>query len=338
MDISFSIIVPVYNRPDEIRELLQSLSLQTSKDFEVVIVEDGSTLTCENVCREYRDKLNLKYFAKPNTGRSDTRNYGMDRASGNYFIFFDSDCVIPPKYIEIIRLNLSTDYVDCFGAPDTDDKSFSNTQRAISYAMTSFFSTGGIRGGKSKNFVPRSFNMGFSKDVYAKVGGFRNMIGEDQDISIRIKDEGFSTALFKNAVVYHKRRVSLKKFYRQTNTFGKGRMVLYKLHRNSLRFMHLMPLFFVGGNILLLVLSFFCLWFLCPIAVYIVAVFFDSLYRNKNIAIAAVSVVAVYTQLFGYGLGLLDEILTSRAWKITHTSLQHCKSNRQINSQEKLYK
>ena len=202
----FSIIIPVYNRPDEVRELLESLVGQTCKDFELLLVEDGSTRRCDEVAGEYSDRLTIRYFYKENSGRSLTRNYGMERAEGRYLVFFDSDCIIPPSYFETVRRRLEEAYVDCYGGPDAAHRSFSRLQKAINYAMTSFFTTGGIRGGKGsmEKFTPRTFNMGFSKEVYDRVGGFADMFGEDIDLSLRIRDAGFTTALFRDAYVYHK--------------------------------------------------------------------------------------------------------------------------------------
>ena len=233
----FSVIIPVYNRPDEVRELLESLSKQTLKDFEVLLIEDGSVNRCDTVAQEFDKDLNICYFYKENSGRSLTRNYGMERASGEYLIFFDSDCIIPERYFEIVKARLEEDYVDCFGGPDAAHTSFSNLQKAISYSMTSFFTTGGIRGGKKgmEKFTPRTFNMGFSKEVYKRVGGFKDMFGEDIDLSLRIQKAGFHTVLIRDAFVYHKRRVSFRSFYRQVSVFGRARVDLYLLHPESLK-------------------------------------------------------------------------------------------------------
>lgn len=324
-NIKLSIIVPVYNRPDEVSELLESLSIQTDKDFEVLIVEDGSSLKCDEVCRAYEGKLDLHYYFKPNSGRSETRNYGMDRASGNYFIIFDSDCIMPSEYIKTVKRYLNEDYVDCYGGPDAADSSFNDMQKAISYAMTSMLTTGGIRGAtKNVNkFSPRSFNMGISKEVYEKIGGYKNMIGEDIDLSFRIKEAGFKTRLFPEARVYHKRRVDLKKFFRQVNTFGKARILLNTLHPGTLKLVHMLPACFVIGNIFLMlgaIISLICRWtywwiWLLPIAVYVLAIFVESYIRNKKLKIAFMSIAACYSQLFGYGTGFINEFITRKASK-----------------------
>lgn len=325
MELKLSVIVPVYNRPDEVRELLESLSHQTDTDFEVVIVEDGSTQPCQEVCGQFASSLRLVYLTKPNSGRSETRNYGMDRASGNYFIVFDSDCIMPPHYIATVKRCLAEDYVDCFGGPDSADDSFSDMQKAINYSMTSIMTTGGIRGATKKvdSFSPRSFNMGISKACYEKVGGYKNMIGEDIDLSIRIKTAGFRTKLFPEAFVYHKRRVSLRKFFRQVNTFGHARLLLQQLHPGSLKVVYLLPAAFVLGHIFLLLLALLTgslLWLL-PIVLYVICIFLESLLKNKSLKVAVYSIAAAYTQLSGYGFGFLNEWLTRKASKTTQEEL-----------------
>lgn len=307
----FSIIIPVYNRPAEVRELLESLAGQTCKDFEVIIVEDGSSVTCDAVIQEFSDRLDVKYFFKPNSGRSQTRNYGMERINGEYLIFFDSDCIIPFDYFRTVDKKLKEHFVDCYGGPDAAHVSFSNLQKAINYSMTSFFTTGGIRGGKRgmEKFVPRTFNMGFSKKVYNTVGGFKDMFGEDIDLSTRIADAGFSVALFQDAFVYHKRRVSLKSFYRQVNVFGMARIDLYLLHPKSLKLVHCFPAAFVLGTIIMVISSFFFKWALLPLLIYIAAIFIGAWIKNRNIGVATLAIVASFIQLFGYGNGFLSAFI-----------------------------
>lgn len=304
----FSIIIPVYNRPQEVRELLESLAAQTNTDFEVLIVEDGSTLKCDSVVREFEDKLLIRYFFKPNSGRSKTRNYGMKRAEGKYLVFFDSDCIIPPDYFYIVSQFLQVQYADCYGGPDNAHASFTPLQKAINYSMTSFFTTGGIRGGKRglEKFAPRTFNMGFSQEVYQKVGGFKDMFGEDIDLSTRIREAGFSVELIREAFVYHKRRVSWKSFYRQVYVFGRARIDLYLLHPGSLKLVHCFPAAFVLGTVVLAAGSIFCRWSLLPIAIYALALFLESLGKNRNVKVAVLSVWAGFVQLWGYGVGFLS--------------------------------
>lgn len=306
----FSIIIPVYNRPQEVKELLDSLSEQRYKNFEVLIIEDGSCVPCEGIVETFEKKLDIKYFFKSNSGRSKTRNYGMERATGEYFIFFDSDCIIPPEYFEKVSAHLEEKYADCYGGPDAAHVSFSNLQKAINYSMTSFFTTGGIRGGKKglEKFVPRTFNMGFSKAVYKEVGGFKDMFGEDIDLSTRIADAGFSTALFQDAYVYHKRRVSLKSFYKQVYVFGMARIDLYQLHPQSLKLVHCFPAAFVIGTIVLFFLSFFTFWAFLPLGIYIVALFTGAFSKNKSLTVALLAVWTSFVQLFGYGNGFLSAL------------------------------
>ena len=315
----FSVIIPVYNRPDEVRELLESLSKQTLKDFEVLLIEDGSVNRCDTVAQEFDKDLNICYFYKENSGRSLTRNYGMERASGEYLIFFDSDCIIPERYFEIVKARLEEDYVDCFGGPDAAHSSFSNLQKAISYSMTSFFTTGGIRGGKKgmEKFTPRTFNMGLSKEVYKRVGGFKDMFGEDIDLSLRIQKAGFHTVLIRDAFVYHKRRVSFRSFYRQVSVFGRARVDLYLLHPESLKIVHLLPAAFVLGSLILILLSFFCIWALLPLIVYFLALFFESLVCNHSLRIAGLSVLTSIIQLGGYGIGFLSAFIKKVVFRQT---------------------
>lgn len=319
----FSIIIPVFNRPDEVDELLASLTRQTDKGFEVLVIEDGSTIPCDGICRKYEEQLDLHYYFKPNSGRSETRNFGMERASGDWFVIYDSDVIVPPHYIATVRAELKKNPVDCYGGPDAADASFSDVQKAINYSMTSIMTTGGIRGAtKNKaKFSPRSFNMGISRKCFETVGGYKNMIGEDIDLSIRIQQAGFKTTLIPEAYVYHKRRVDLRKFFRQVNTFGKGRVLLGEIHPGSLKIVHLLPAAFVLGNIALVLLAFWSPWFLLPIGIYILGLFIESLVKNKSVKIALLSIVAAYIQLFGYGTGFLGECITHKARKAKQEEL-----------------
>ena len=307
----YSIIVPVYNRPDEVAELLESLNAQTVKDFEVVLIEDGSQVPCKEVAERYSDRLNIRYTSKPNSGRSDSRNVGMKEATGNFFLFFDSDCVLPPHYFEQLEKAVSETDFDCYGGPDAAHDSFTNLQKAISYTMTSFFTTGGIRGGKRQmeKFMPRTFNMGFKREVYEKVGGFKDMFGEDIDLSLRIQEAGFSIVLLRDVFVYHKRRVSLKKFYRQVNQFGKARISLYLLHPKALKAVHALPTLFTLGSALLLILSIWSWLWLTPLVAYILLLFGDALRVTRRLSIALLALPVGFIQLVGYGLGFLQSYI-----------------------------
>lgn len=304
----YSVIVPVYNRPEEVRELMESLARQTAGNFEVVIVEDGSTVPCREIVEEYVPKVNAHYIYKDNEGRSIARNAGMEAAKGDYFIFFDSDCVIPADYFQKLNNMSRQDPFDCFGGPDAADASFSTTQKAINHAMTSFLTTGGIRGGKVslEKFTPRTFNMGFSREVYNKVGGFREMFSEDIDMSSRIRLAGFSIGLYPDLPVYHKRRVDFRKFFRQVYVFGMSRITLTLLYPGSLKAVHCLPAVFVVGVVLMAVLAAVCTpWWLLPLGVYLLAVFVAALVSTRSAVIAAKAVPASVIQLGGYGLGFI---------------------------------
>ncbi len=280
----FSVIVPVYNRIDEVEDLMASLEAQTCMNFEVVIVEDGSTMPCEDAVRRHPG-VRSKYFYKCNEGRSIARNYGMERAEGDYFIFFDSDCVIPERYFEILSRELDSTPVDCFGGPDAAHDSFSSTQKAINYAMTSFLTTGGIRGGRMslEKFTPRTFNMGFSREVYEGVGGFREMFSEDIDMSTRIRQAGFGIALIRPAYVYHKRRVDFRKFFRQVHVFGMSRITLHLLYPGSMKAVHTLPALAVLAGVVLILLGIFVSpWWLLPLGVYLVAIFLSAILITRS--------------------------------------------------------
>ncbi|MCF6365959.1 MAG: glycosyltransferase [Bacteroidales bacterium] len=317
--MSLSLIIPVYNRPDEVDELLESLTKQTIRDFEVIIVEDGSQRKCDNIVNSYSTQLNIKYFFKENSGPGTSRNYGAERASGNYFVILDSDCIIPEKYIEIVLKNLNEDYTDAYGGPDKAHKSFSNFQKAVNYSMTSLFTTGGIRG-KSENvdkFFPRSFNMGYSKEVFEKTGGFSKMrFGEDIDLSIRIIKNKFKTRLIKDAFVYHKRRTSIKQFFKQVYNSGIARINLYKKYPESLKIVHSFPSVFISCVFLLLIFSFFISpYFLLPVILHILLIFSDSSIKNSSLKIGAVSIITSYIQFIGYGSGFIFAFIKNVIFK-----------------------
>jgi glycosyltransferase involved in cell wall biosynthesis len=316
--MKYSIIVPVFNRPDEIDELLESLTHQTFNDFEVIIVEDGSQKPCKEVCDKYTDKLNLKYFMKENSGPGQSRNYGTERSEGEYLLILDSDVVLPENYLYAIEEELQRDKADAFGGPDRAHDSFTDTQKAISYSMTSFFTTGGIRGGKKKmdKFYPRSFNMGIRREVYNKLGGFSKMrFGEDIDFSIRIFKAGCKCRLFPGAWVYHKRRTDFRKFWRQVYNSGIARINLYKKYPESLKLVHLLPMVFTVGVGICCILAMTGVIIkaplltalgLLPLLLYSLLIFTDSSIQNKSIKIGILSIRAAFTQLTGYGCGFIE--------------------------------
>jgi dephospho-CoA kinase len=310
----FSIIIPVYNRPDEIKELLDSLLLSTYKtDYEIVIVEDGSTIACKDVVENYTSKLNISYYFKPNSGPGDSRNFGMKNAKGDYFIIFDSDCIIPDNYLSEVEKESKSNFVDCFGGPDKALKSFSRIQKAINFAMTSFITTGGIRGGSEKitKFQPRSFNMGISKKAFTHSNGFGNIHpGEDPDLSIRLWKLGYQTRLFTNAFVYHKRRIDWEKFSIQVSKFGKARPILNHWYPEYSKPTFWFPTLFSVGFIFSVILLFFLFdWPLKLYFGYFVLVFLISSIQNRSVLIGFLSIVAVWKQFFGYGFGFLKSFV-----------------------------
>ena len=323
--MKFSIIIPVYNRPDEVDELLQSLCEQTVKDFEVIIVEDGSINPCKDVCSKYAGILSLHYYAKENSGPGQSRNYGAERANGKYVIILDSDVVLPSGYLQAIEEELAQQPCEAFGGPDAAHPDFTPVQKAISYSMTSFFTTGGIRGGKAKldKFYPRSFNMGIRHDVYLKLGGFSKMrFGEDIDFSYRIVEAGYKPRLFPDAWVWHKRRTDFRKFFRQVYNSGIARINLEKRHPGTMKLVHLLPTVFTVGVIALILISavgralmhyvdhdqFYWMCFApwIPILFYSLLICFDSSIKNKSLKVGILSIPAAFVQLMGYGLGFIE--------------------------------
>lgn len=305
----YSVIIPVYNRPDEVDELLQSLTQQSFKDFEVIVVEDGSSIPCKPVTEKYQELLDVHYYDKPNSGPGQTRNYGVERSKGEYLIILDSDCILPEGYFLAVEEELQHEAADAFGGPDRAHESFTNIQKAINYSMTSFFTTGGIRGGKKKmdKFYPRSFNMGIRKSTYEALDGFSPMrFGEDIDFSIRLFKNGNKVCLFPSAWVYHKRRTDWHKFFRQVYNSGIARINLYKKYPDSLKLVHLLPAAFTLGVLFFLVGSLFCTWSLLPLGLFCLLIFADSSIQNKSIKIGFLSIIASFIQLSGYGCGFLD--------------------------------
>ena len=326
--MKYSIIIPVFNRPDEVDELLESLCQQTVKDFEVLIVEDGSQHDCKAVIGKYTDRLDIKYFMKANSGPGQSRNYGAERAQGDYLIILDSDVVLPDDYLQAVNQELTLNPTAAFGGPDASHPSFTPVQKAISYSMTSFFTTGGIRGGKAKldKFYPRSFNMGIRRDVYQKLGGFSKMrFGEDIDFSYRIVEAGYQPRLFQEAWVWHKRRTDFRKFFRQVYNSGIARINLEKRHPGTLKIVHLLPTLFTIGVIGLILLfvcglmissfgsvqvkpqgQLLCQMALLPLALYALIIFIDSSIKNRDLYVGLLSIPAAFVQLMGYGLGFIE--------------------------------
>ena len=316
--MKYSVIVPVYNRPNECEELLESLTHQTQHDFEVIIVEDGSSVPCRDVVERYAEKLAVHYYDKPNSGPGQTRNYGVERANGEYVIILDSDVVLPDGYFAAIDAELAANPCDAFGGPDRAHESFSTTQKAINYAMTSFFTTGGIRGGKAKldKFYPRSFNMGVRREVYQALEGFSAMrFGEDIDFSTRIFKSGYRCRLFPEAWVYHKRRTDLKKFFKQVHNSGIARIHLSHRHPGTHKLVHLLPAVFTLGVAFLLVLALLSLCFGCeigtlvslsPLLLFALLIGVDATRQSRSLAVGVTAIAAAFVQLTGYGTGYLS--------------------------------
>lgn len=304
----FSIIIPVFNRPDELEELLESLTRQTDTRFEVIVVEDGSSRKSDFIVEKYKSSLNLIYFEKPNSGPGLSRNAGAGKARYDYLIFFDSDCIVPPEYIEKVQEFLAENRFDAYGGPDAALPSFTPIQKAISYSMTSFFTTGGIRGGKKSmdRFHPRSFNLGVSRKAFEALEGYGKMrFGEDIDFSLRLIENGFQTVLIPEALVYHKRRSNFRQFFKQVHNSGIARINLHLAHPGSLKPVHLLPAMFVAGMACLFPLAcFFPALLLIPIS-YSTLIFFDSWVQTRSVNVAFLSIGAAWTQLAGYGTGFL---------------------------------
>jgi glycosyltransferase involved in cell wall biosynthesis len=314
LELHFSIIIPVYNRPQEIEELLDSLTKQSfDKKFEVIIVEDGSTLKADKIVNEFSNVLDVKYFFKKNSGAGTSRNYGMEKATGNYFIIFDSDCIIPPDYLNEVEQGLNLNFTDAYGGADAAHHSFTTIQKAINYSMTSFLTTGGIRGSKKAvgKFQPRSFNLGISKEAFKITNGFSKMkIGEDIDLTFRLWDADFETQFIEKAYDFHKRRSTFKQFFKQTFAFGNGRPFLNRKYPGTAKITFWFPSLFllalVGSLLFLIVdLRVFAVMF----GLYFILIFIDSLFKNKNIAVAFTSIITTLIQFGGYGLGFIKGYL-----------------------------
>jgi len=310
----YSVVIPVYNRPDEIDELLESLINQSYTNFEVLIIEDGSTEKCDHIVEKYGDKLRISYYFKPNSGQGFSRNFGFEKATGDFYVVFDSDCLIPSNYFETVDNFIEKHNLDAWGGPDRAHESFTTIQKAISYSMTSVFTTGGIRGSKKRlgDFHPRSFNMGISKEVFEKTKGYKiTRMGEDIEFSIRIIEAGFKTGLVEEAFVYHKRRTSLSQFYNQLHFFGRARINVSRFYPNEIKVVHIFPALFTLG--------FISIWFtplvsfnlfrigLTVLGLYYTLIFLDAISKSKSLSVASVSIATSFTQLFAYGVGFLTE-------------------------------
>ncbi len=313
----YSVIVPVYNRPQEVAELLESLTRQTFQDFEVVLVEDGSTLSSEKVFEQYSGKLSIHYFFKANTGPGPSRNFGFEKARGKYFVVFDSDCILPPHYFESVETFLKNEKIDAWGGPDRGMKDFSPLQQAMAFTMSSILTTGGIRGGKQKAFQPRSFNMGISREVFEKTNGFHfDRFAEDIELSVRIRKLGFKTALIPDAFVYHKRRTSLSEFFKQVSNFGKGRILVGSKHPGEVKITHWFPAFFLLGLLTIPILYLFtpstAQLLSSAYGVYVLLVAIDCFISTHSFKVSLLSIPSVFIQMIGYGQGFLKTLFAAK--------------------------
>ncbi|HRI79228.1 MAG TPA: glycosyltransferase [Cyclobacteriaceae bacterium] len=313
-DPKYSVVIPVYNRPKELDELLQSLAEQSFRNFEVLIVEDGSKETSQSVYEKYSSILSIQYFFKPNSGPGPSRNFGFERAKGEYFVVFDSDCLLPSNYFETVEKSLASQPLDAWGGPDRGHEKFTPLQQAMAYTMSSVLTTGGIRGGKNSalNFQPRSFNMGMSRTVFEKTGGFKfDRLAEDIELSIRIRKAGFRVGLIPEAFVYHKRRATLSQFYQQVKGFGAGRARVGKVHPEEIKVTHWFPFLFLVGLMSIPVIYLFNPWLADAVAVayfvYFLAIVVDATRSTQSVAVAILSSAAALVQLSGYGIGFIRE-------------------------------
>ena len=313
---TFSVVVTVYNRPQEVAELLESLTQQTVQDFEVILVEDGSSITCEKIFEQYSSRLSIQYFFKPNTGPGPSRNFGFGKARGNYFVVFDSDCILPPHYFEAVELFLKKEKTDAWGGPDRGMRDFTPLQQAMAFTMSSLLTTGGIRGGKQKAFQPRSFNMGISREVFEKTRGFHfDRFAEDIELSIRIRKSGFKTALIPDAFVYHKRRTSLSQFFNQVSNFGKGRVLVGRKHPGEVKPAHWFPAFFLLGLLAMPMLYIFyplgASFSALAYVFYSISVAIDCFMTTRSWEVTFLSIPSLFVQLAGYGWGFLKAIVSN---------------------------
>lgn len=322
MQLSFSIIIPVYNRPDEVDALLKSLSKQNyNQPFEIIIVEDGSSNNCIDIVHQFSTHLDIKYFLKENTGAGKSRNFGMTQAKGNYYIILDSDVIVPQNYLRIVQQHLFNNFTDIYGGPDSAHSNFSAKQKAINYAMTSFYTTGGLRGGKNykKNFQPRSFNMGISKYAFEKTGGFSGRkIGEDIELSLKIKTLGLTSQLIIDAFVFHKRRSTFQQFFKQTFKFGSERPLLNLQFPNAKSIVFWFPSFFVFYAFFSIVLLFWdCYFPIASLLLYFLIIFVDSTLKNRCIKVGFLSIIASNIQFIGYGIGFFITIIKKKAHTVS---------------------
>ena len=319
----FSIIIPVYNRPEELDELLSSIRDQDFEQSpEVIVVEDGSEVDSKFVVDKHENDLKIIYCFKKNSGPGDSRNYGMQRASGEYFVLLDSDCILPKNYLSTLSESLKRNYVDAYGGPDAAHDSFSNWQKAINYSMTSFLTTGGLRNKETaqRKFQLRSFNMGLSKKAFSLTGGFsKQRIGEDIDLNFKLVAQQCTTGLIPEAFVFHKRRTSISSFFKQTRNFGAARPILNKMHPGSAKLTYWFPSLFILGLLAAITGCFYGFWYgLIPYGLYFLSIGIDAYRMTKSFGVSLLSIAASFTQFLGYGLGFLRSIIRLSIQRMDH--------------------
>ena len=313
----FSVIVPTYNRADEIIELLDSLETQTisQNDFEVIVVDDGSTDDTENIISNYisNQKINISFIKQDHKGPGEARNLGMQKAQGKYYLFIDSDCIADKEWLSSYKSAVQGIDPAGFGGPDKVLPNFSPVQKAIDYSMTSFITTGGIRGSSKKKiskYYPRSFNMGVRADIVDKIGGMGKLRhGQDIEFSNRILSTGEQVFKVDSAVVYHKRRMSIKKFFKQVFNWGVARINLYKIDKKMLEPVHFFPalgtIISLSVLILTIILPHIFGWFIIIGVSALLLLAFHGILKYKDVRVFPYIPIIVPTQIFGYGLGFI---------------------------------
>lgn len=319
----FALISPTFKRPDEVTEFLDSLrKLDYPKDkFEIILGDGTPGDELRPLIYPYQKDLPLKIYYEEFLPVSNARNRAAELSTAQFFIFLDSDCIIPEGYLKAVEFFLDAHpQINLFGGPDAASEDFTDLQKAISFSMTSFLTTGGIRGGSSSvtTYHPRGFNMGISAELFNKVGGYdENFVcGEDVELSMRLIKAGAKSAFIEEAHVFHKRRTSIKQFRRQVFRFGAARPLLAKAHPGNLKITHLFPLAFtvyrhVSAILFLLVFYFNLSVLSLPFAMYVlymVAVFFSAL-KKEGLSVALLAVQTTNTMNAGYGIGFLRNYL-----------------------------
>ncbi len=317
-DIFISVITPSYNRASELEHLMRSISAQSIDHnlFELIISDDGSTDDTEALINSWQEKasFSIKYISQENKGPGAARNHGLEKSIGELILFIDSDCEAHPKWIETIVDEYHKSEFDACGGPDGGKKDFTLLQKAIDYSMTSFFTTGGMRGHSEKmisKFYPRTHNMGVKRDKYEAVGGFGNLRhGQDIEFSHRIRTSGGKIRFIKNALVYHRRRTSLRQFIKQVFNWGVARINLGKIDTAMLEPVHFLPSLSILLSLFIILIIYQLDWGISEIFL----LFFSPLsiicllgaLNKKDLRVFPILLLVIPIQIFGYGLGFLQ--------------------------------